>query len=162
MKFICILIISLLSACTKPSPNPPTMGQVEDWFNENYELLHELKKIGVQHPSLRRAEPELKKYTDYYGEPSSNDLSAEERVFKIVKQLEIDFVSYSRTYPEFKDLSFMSVPAYRWGLSLGGYSVSIVYVKDLSSIDRILANGHKVKFKALQKNHWYIQESDTR
>jgi len=152
---------ALFGGSSKP-PNPPEKEEVSAWFDANYELLNELKEIGVRHTSLRRAEPALRKYTNYYGTPTDEDKIAEERVFEIVDELKVDFVAYSRTYPEFNNLSFMSVPSYRWGLCLGGVSTMIVYVDDKESIDQILENGHKVVFTALSKDGWYIEESDTR
>ena len=129
LNHLLFAILVLLSGCSPPSP--PDNTEIQEWFDGNYESLTELASLGSEHKVLQRVEPDLGKYRSYFGQPTETDLKAEERVLEIVEQLKIDFVAYDRDgREENPKLYAMRVPYYRWGLSLGGYSKSIVYFPD--------------------------------
>lgn len=157
MKLAFIVIALLVAGC---SPSPPDDSEIERWFEENYESLNDLARLGSEHPALRRAEPALKKYTDYYVEPSEDDLKAEMRVFELVENLDIDFVAYSRSGQD-NDVFFgMTVPYYRWGLGLGGYSKNIYF--DASLQQKLIRPNSPSTYIYLNKPGWFINVSDTR
>lgn len=154
---LCVILI-ILSGC---SPAPPENAEIQEWFDKNYESLAELAKLGIEHKALRRAEPKLKEYTDYYGQPSEADLKAEEKVFGIVEQLNIDFVAYWRNGLDNNDiLHSMAIPYYRWGLALGGYSKGVVYFPNYTANTKPSNEYHTYIY--LNKTGWFINVSDTR
>ncbi len=159
IRYFFTLYLVLLIGCSQP--NPPNNSEIKYWFQDNYGPLTELVELGEKHKALRRAEPAMKKYTDYYGQPSEEDLLAEERVFELVELLGVDFVAYWRAGEE-KDstLQSMSVPYYRWGLSLGGLSKSLVYFPNYKQIDRP-SSGYS-EYMYLNKPGWFLDVSDTR
>ena len=127
------------------------------YFRLDRASLEELVRIGQAHPSLRRVEPALRKYPSYYGQPSDDDLRAESRVYDILEAINADFVSYERT-GEQNDLYCVDVPFYRWGLSLGGVSQSLIYFprKNPPPSDK------KFKCTQIDDSAWYVVDSDTR
>lgn len=134
---------------------------MESWFEQHYTSLAELASLGLQHKALRRAEPALKKYTDYWTAPSPPDLKAEKRVFYLVEQIKIDFVEYLRDgRDENLSLQSMYVPYYRWGLSLGGFSKGIVYFPGYENKDR--PSNEYSTYVYLNKPGWFIKIDDTR
>jgi len=158
MKQALCVIIVFLAGC---SPTPPENKEIQSWFEDQYVSLVELAELGVKHKSLRRAEPSLKEYANYYGQPSEADLRAEAKVFEIVEKLKIDFVAYWRNGLEDNGvLHSMSVPYYRWGLALGGYSKGIVYFPEYTS-EAKSPSGYST-YIYLNKQGWFIDVSDTR
>ncbi len=157
-RILCAILI-LLSGCS--SPEPPDNTEVKKWFERNYKALNELAALGLEHKALRRAEPKLREYTQYYGQPTSAEFKAEERVFELVHQLEIDFVAYWRNGLEENEiLHSMTAPYYRWGLSLGGVSKGIVYFPNHE--DKIKPSNKYHTYTYLNKKGWFIDASDTR
>ena len=156
-KTLCAIIVFLVGC----SPSPPENEEIQSWFENQYSSLIELAELGIKYKALRRAEPSLKEYTKYYGQPSEADLKAEARVFEIVEKLEIDFVAYWRNGLENNELLHsMSVPYYRWGLALGGYSKSIVYFPEYTSETKPPSDYSTYIY--LNKQGWFIDVSDTR
>lgn len=158
MKRVLCVILLLLSGC---SPAPPENSEIQRWFEANNESLAKLAVLGSEHKALRRAEPALKEYTNYYGQPTEADLKAEEKVFDIVRQLEIDFVAYWRNGLENNEvLHSMTIPYYRWGLGLGGYSKGIVYFPNYTAPQKPSSEYNTYIY--LNKPGWFINVSDTR
>ena len=156
-RALCVILI-LLSGC---SPAPPENTEIQVWFEKNYDSLAELAVLGIEHKALRRAEPELKDYTNYYGQPTEADLKAEKKVFDIVQQLKVDFVAYWRNGLEDNEvLHSMTIPYYRWGLALGGYSKGVVYFPDYTP--KTKPSSEYNAYIYLNKAGWFINVSDTR
>ncbi len=157
-RFLCVIFVFLIG-CSPP--NPPENAEIQRWFEENHGSLAELAELGIKHKALRRAEPSLKKYTSYYVQPSEVDLKAEVRVFELVEELELDFVAYWRNgLEDFEVLTSMTVPYYRWGMSLGGYSKSIAYFPGYTSESK-KPSGYST-YIYLNRQGWFIDVSDTR
>lgn len=158
MKRILCVTLFLLTGC---SPNPPENAEIRSWFEKNYDSLAELAALGLKHKALRRVEPALKEYTNYYGQPTEADLEAEARAFELAESLKIDFVAYWRNGLENNEiLHNMTVSYYRWGLALGGYSKSVVYFPDYNSETKPPSEYEKYIY--LNKTGWFIDVSDTR
>ncbi len=158
MKQALCVILVLLSGC---SPAPPDNSEIQSWFETNFDSLAKLAKLGMEHKALRRAEPKLKEFTNYYGQPTEADLKAEAQVFAIVEFLKVDFVAYWRNGLENNEvLHSMTVPYYRWGLSLGGYSKGLVYFPNYAEDTKPSTDYSTYIY--LNKPGWFINVSDTR
>ena len=122
-------------------------------------MINELAELGISHPALRRVEPSLKKYPDYYGTPSQADLVAEKHAYEILVSLKADYVSYYHDGSlSGNPLVYIEVPFYRFGLSLGGHAKCLRY---FPSQKKDLPMSNVFKYTAISDG-WYIAESDTR
>ena len=156
-RILCIILL-FLSGCT---PSPPENSEVKAWFDLNYESLEKLASLGLEYKSLRRAEIIFKDEKNYYGQPSEAALKAEKEVFEIVATLKVDFVAYWRYgMDDFNRLRSMTIPYYRWGLGLGGYSKGIVYFPDYTK--ESMPSTEYSTYIYLNKEGWFIDASDTR
>ena len=100
-------------------------------------------------------------HSNYYDQPSQADLEAEKKASDIVSSLNIDFVAYYRDGRDIiKNLYSMKIPYYRWGLSLGGYSKSIVYFPHYNKKTKQSTKYNTYIY--LNKKGWFINISDTR
>lgn len=161
MKNSSLFFLLFLVGCIQREPQPPTDIYVQDWFAENYEELVTLKDIGETNIALKRINVDSTEPSSY-GPLNQSDLIAAERAVGILRKLDLEFVDYSRTFPDFQDTRFVSVPFYSWGLSLGGYSITIQFVANPEDIDTTIQNGQNVQFNPLNIDNWYIKHSDTR
>lgn len=161
MKCFLAVLVLLILGCSPNQPEPPSNESVSAWFENNLLLFIELQEIGIKHPALKRLRADRAEISSYSSLTPEDELAAK-RTSLVLRELQAPHVSFSRSYPEFTDLSFVTIPYYSWGLSLGGYSVSIEYINDPSVIEKIKANGHKMTFIKLSQDNWYIRKSDTR
>jgi hypothetical protein len=151
-----LLVFFIFLGC---KPNPPSNSEVQSWFDSHFDELSELLQLGAANKALRRAEPSMKKYPTYYGEPSKEEIEAEKRVYAIVEKLKIDHVAYYRSGDN-GEFSGMTVSYYSWGLSLGGYSKSIFF--DPTNLSPNNSSHTYGTFIYLNRPGWFIDVADTR
>jgi hypothetical protein len=155
---ILLLLAFLLVSCR---PSPPAESEAVACFRKNESALEELVKLGTEHSALRRAEPALKKYPDYWKTPTAADLAAQQRAYEILESIKLDYVAYWRDGATADgNLFCVEVPVYRWGLSLGGYSVCLAFFPNFDS-DPPRSDARR-KYTAIEKTGWFVEESDTR
>lgn len=155
MRFLLMISAALLSGCT---PAPPSDVEVVAYFRQHENQLTRLVELGEKHAALKRAEPSLSNFAEYYSEPSRDDLKAQEEAYRILKDMKADFVAWWRT-PEGRVFE-VTVPLYRYGLSLGGYSKGLEYIPDHArSLPRPDASR---KYRQIEGTAWFIEESDMR
>jgi len=156
MKICFILLVVILCGCSK-TPNPPNDAEIIAYFHQHERQLSRLVALGEKHPALRRAEPALAKYPDFYGQPSAEDLKAQEEAYRILKEIDADFIAWWRT-PD--GTLNATVPFYRYGLSLGGYSKGLEYISDYRRHPP--QSDERMKYLQISESGWFIEESDTR
>ena len=131
------------------------------FFQKHKSALEELVKLGIDHPALRRAEPALKKFPDYWKTPTAADLAAQQRAYEILESIKVNYVAYWRDGAAAEGGLFcVEIPVYRWGLSLGGYSVCLAYYPNCDS-DPPRSDARR-KYTPIEKTGWFIEESDIR
>ena len=144
-----------MSGC---SPSPPPDAKIIAYFQRHERQLTQLLSLGEKHPTLRRAEPSLAKYADFNGRPSDDDRKAQEEAYRILKEIDADFIEWWRE-PDGRIFQ-VSVPFYRWGLGLGGYSKGLEYIPDYRKEPP--RSEEKRKYRQIADTAWFIEESDTR
>ncbi|MEZ5415302.1 MAG: hypothetical protein R3F03_13445 [Opitutaceae bacterium] len=153
-----MLIAIVLCGCSPRPPTPPTDEEVISYFWRHERELTQLVSLGEKHPALTRAEPKLAKYPDFNGQPSNEDLRAQETAYKILEDIDADFIEWSRK-PDGKIFQ-AKVPFYRWGLSLGGFSKGLAYLPNFREKPPRSEQGRN--YRQIGDTAWFIEESDTR
>jgi hypothetical protein len=155
MKLCIMFLAVVLCGC---SAKPPTDDEIISYFRRHETQMAELIRLGEKHPALRRAEPKLAKYPDFYGQPSEDDLKAQDTAYKILKEIDADFIAWWRT-PDGKIFQ-VTVPYYRWGLGLGGFSKGLEYIPGYR--EKPPQSSEKRAYRQIGDTPWFIEVSETR
>ena len=152
------ILFVMLQGC---SPSPVEDAEIVAWFEQHHDMFMELKSLGEKHPRLHRIEPALSDYPHHHAELTADDKVAERRIVEILGEVNSDFVVYWRVKSsEAGELISISIPYYRWGLSLGGYYQSIEYVPNKETLAKLTSETSS--YVELKHRGWYIHASDTR
>ena len=127
------------------------------YFRAHEAELNALVDLGQKHAALLRAEPALSRFANFYSPPTADDLKAQEQAYRILKAIDADYVAWWRN--EDGGLFEVTIPVYRYGLSLGGYSKGLEYVVDFKNPP---AKSDRRSFTQIGNSPWFIESSDTR
>lgn len=151
---ICILCFPACRA------SPPPNSVVANFFDKSFTTLNSVAQAGISNPALRRVEKLEEGLYAYYSAPSESDKAAYQFCAATLKKLSADYVLFYRDDSLVKDLIYVEIPIYRWGLALGGVGKTIRFFPGRER--KLPLNDTSVSYVQLSQPGWYIYSADMR